>query len=202
VKVGQLWRLTESAPLDLPRPNVEFCCRVGLVAIFAAAAHQISWEWLRFLTSECVLRISAFLGMTSSRVSFDIIVVGGQAAQFVISCTFVDVFMGSIPLLWNLEKSVFRNILRLLAAATLLFAFNVLRLEFGHVLYYWGAPWTVADQVLGGLAYFAVWLAIWRLRSWKCCEVSKRILSYRRGAPQHDVDEFEAVKASNFNKEQ
>jgi hypothetical protein len=75
--------------------------------------------------------------------------------------------MGSIPLLWNLENSVLRNILRLLAAAPLLFAFNVVRLELGHVLYYWGAPWTAADQVLGGLAYFAVWLSIWRLRSWK-----------------------------------
>ncbi len=105
--------------------------------------------------------------MTTLRVSFDTILVGGQATQFVIACTFVDVFMGSIPLLWNLKNSVFRNILLLLATATLLFGFNVVRLELAQVLHYRGVTWTVADEVLGGVAYFAVWLAIWRLRSWE-----------------------------------
>jgi exosortase/archaeosortase len=155
------------APLTLPRPTGEFCCRVGLVAIFVASAYQTSWEWLRFLTSECVLRISASLGMTTSRLSFDTILVGGQATQFVIPCTFVDVFMGSIPLLWNIKNSVLRNILWLLATSTLLFGFNVVRLELAQVLYYRGVTWTVADEVLGGVAYFAVWLAIWGLRSWE-----------------------------------
>ncbi len=155
------------APLKLARPTWEFCCRVGLVAIFVAGAYQTSWEWLRFLTSECVLRVSASLGMTTARVSSDTILVGGQATQFVIACTFVDVFMGSIPLLWKLKNSVLRNILWLLAIATLLFGFNVMRLELAQVLYYRGVTWTVADEVLGGVAYFAVWLAIWHLRSWK-----------------------------------
>lgn len=137
------------------------------MAVFAATAHQVPWEWLRFLTSECVLHISASLGMATSRVSFDTILVGGQAFQFVIACTFVDVFMGSIPLLWDLKKSVPRNILWLIATATVLFGFNVVRLEVAQALYYRGVSWTVADELLGGLAYFAVWLAIWRLRSWK-----------------------------------
>jgi hypothetical protein len=75
--------------------------------------------------------------------------------------------MGSIPLLWDLKKSMRRNILRLIATAAVLFGFNVARLEAAQVLYYRGVSWSVADEVLGGLAYFAVWLAIWRLRSWK-----------------------------------
>ena len=156
-----------TAPLRLARPTGEFCCRVGLVAIFVAVAHQMSWEWLRLLTSECVLRISASLGMTTSRLSFDTILVGGQAIQYVTACTFVDVFMGAIPLVWNLKNSLLKNILLLLATAALLFGFNVVRLEFAQVLYYRSVAWTVADDVLGGVAYFAVWLSIWRLRSWK-----------------------------------
>jgi hypothetical protein len=86
-------------------------CRASLVAVFVAAAYQIPWDWLRFLTSECVLRISALLGMATARVSFDTILAGNQAFQFVIACTLVDVFMGSIPLAWDLKKSVPRNIL-------------------------------------------------------------------------------------------
>ena len=160
---GRIW----TAPVKLSGLSWEFWCRAGLVAVFAAAAHQVRWEWLRFLTSECVLRISASLGMATLRASFDTILVGGQAFQFVIACTFVDVFMGSIPLLWDLKKSVDRNILWLIATAAALFGFNVVRLEVAQVLYYRGASWTVADEVLGGLAYFAVWLVIWRLRSWK-----------------------------------
>jgi hypothetical protein len=62
---------------------------------------------------------------------------------------------------------VLRNILWLIATATVLFGFNLVRLEVAQVLYYQGVSWTVADEVLGGAAYFAVWLAIWRLRSWK-----------------------------------
>lgn len=158
---------TGPTPIKLPGVSREFLCRAGLVAVFGATAHQVSWEWLRFLTSECVLRLSSSLGMATSRLSFDTILVGRQAFQFVIACTFVDVFMGSIPLLWDLKKSVLRNILWLIATATVLFGFNVARLEVAQVLYYRGVPWTVADEVLGGVAYFAVWLAIWRLRSWK-----------------------------------
>jgi len=139
-----------------------WCCRSGAVKNYGHRSNGV-----RFLTSECVLRISASLGLAASRVSFDTILVGGQAFQFVIACTFVDVFMGSIPLLWDLKKSVLRNILGLIATATVLFGFNVVRLVVAQALYYRGVSWTVADEVLGGLAYFAIWLAIWRLRSWK-----------------------------------
>ena len=104
VRAERFWGPAVPATLKLPRPTGEFCCRVGLVAIFVASAYQTSWEWLRLLTSECVLRTSAALGMTTSRLSFDTILVGGQATQYVIACTFVDVFMGVIPLLWNPKK--------------------------------------------------------------------------------------------------
>jgi hypothetical protein len=167
VKAGRFRDRTGPARIKLPGLSRQFLCRVGLVAVFVAGAYQVPWEWLRFLTSECVLRLSASLGMAGSRLSFDTILVGGQAFQFVIACTFVDVFMGSIPLLWDLRKSVLKNILWLVATATVLFGFNVLRLEVAQVLYYRGVSWTVADEVLGGVAYFAVWLAIWHLRSWK-----------------------------------
>jgi hypothetical protein len=132
-----------------------------------AGAYQTPWEWLLLLTSECVLRISASLGMTTSRLSFDTILVGGQATQYVIACTFVDVFMGAIPLLWNLKNSLLQNVSLLIATAGALFAFNAVRLELVQVLCYQGVPWAVADEVLGGVAYFVVWLAIWRLRSWE-----------------------------------
>src|SRR5260221_13638505 len=74
---------TGPAPSRLPSLSREFLCRAGLVAVFATLAHQIAWEWLRFLTSEAILRISASLGMATARVSFDTIRVGNELFQFV-----------------------------------------------------------------------------------------------------------------------
>jgi hypothetical protein len=100
-------------------------------------------------------------------VSSDTISGTGTLFHFVTACTFVDVFAGSIPLLWNYRKSIASNFARLMLAATAMFCFNLARLEVGQILYAHGAPWTLADDVLGGVTYFAVWLAIWRLRSWQ-----------------------------------
>jgi hypothetical protein len=136
--------------------------RAVLMAILVALTHKYGWEWLRLLTSEAVLRVSASLGMAAERVSFDTIRIHGELFRFVISCTFVDVFMGVIPFVWNLEKSGFKNFLTLIALAVSLFCLNVLRLEVGQQLHACGVPWIVADEVLAGFAYFSTWLYISR----------------------------------------
>jgi len=145
--------------------------RTVLVALFVVITYQFRWGWLRFATSEAILRISASLGTVSARLSFDTIRIQGQLFRVVIACTFVDVFMGSIPLLWNFKKSLLRNASRLTAAAIILFAFNVVRLEIAQVLYARGVSWTLADEVLEGFAYFAVWLFIWWHRSWELTRI-------------------------------
>jgi len=106
--------------------------------------------------------------MQTQRVSADTIRVQGDFFRFVISCTFVDVVMGAIPLVWNLKKSISGNLLTVITLAIGLFGFNVMRLEIGQLLYAYGAPWGVADEVLGGVAYFAVWLVIahWFSGNW------------------------------------
>lgn len=144
----------------------EFLVRASLAFGLVILAHELDWQGLRFLTSEIILRISSGLGMFTCRTSFDTICVQAEFFQYATACTFVDVFAGSIPLLWDLKKSVGRNFARLTAAAVLLFCFNILRLEVGQIVHARGVPWTVADAVLGGLAYFAVALALWRLRAW------------------------------------
>lgn len=147
----------------------EFLARACLVAVFVVFSHELRWEWLRFVTSEAVLRLSAVLGMDTARLSFDTIRVQETQVKFVVACTFVDVFLGSLPLLWDLRRSLLRNCSRLVVAGTILFAFNVLRLEIAQVVYAHGASWEVADGVLGGFAYFLVWVVIWQLRAWDFC---------------------------------
>ncbi|PYT72656.1 MAG: hypothetical protein DMG39_09050 [Acidobacteria bacterium] len=153
--------------IPLPRVSREFLPRAALAALFLMVTYQFDWEWLRFLTSESALRVSALLGRATARVSLDTINVQGQLFQIGIACTFVDVFLGSIPLLWDLKKTLRQNASWLLAVAMIFFVFNIFRLEIAQGLYFRGVPWIVADEVLGGFSYFAVWLFLWHQRTWK-----------------------------------
>jgi len=162
-----------SSPRFIELPfTTEFLIRACLVAAFVVASHALRWEWLRFLTSEAILRLSALLSMDTARLSFDTIRVQETQVKFVVACTFVDVFLGSLPLLWDLRRSLLRNCSRLGVAGAILFTFNVLRLEIAQVLYAHGASWEVADGVLGGIAYFLVWLVIWQLQTWDFLRVN------------------------------
>ena len=154
------------SPRDWLGSRAGIFCRVGLVIFLAVAAHQFKWEWLRFATSEIVLRLSGFLKIPALRVSCDVIELQGQQFRYLTSCTFVDVFLASIPLIWNLTASLTRNVLWLAIAGIVLFDFNVIRLEIAVLLYLRNIPWTIADGLLGGCSYFVVWLAIWYTRSW------------------------------------
>lgn len=150
-----------------PRPR-GILCRACLVAGFAALAHQFQWNWLRFVTSEAILRLSSSMGLSTIRISFDTIRVEGELFQFVTACTFVDVFLGSVPLIWKLGESVTRNMYWVIGAALVLFAFNVARLEVGQILYCRGAlSYVWADDVVGGIAYFVVFYVLWRQRRWE-----------------------------------
>jgi hypothetical protein len=134
--------------------------RVGLAIAVAAVAHQFGWNWLRFATSEIILRLGSQFGFETARTSFDTIWVNGTFFQFVISCTFIDVVLGAIPLVWNGDKGLQRNLLCVVAMMGALFSFNILRLTASQLLYVGGVPWSLADGILGGVSYFAVWLVI------------------------------------------
>jgi hypothetical protein len=142
-----------------------FLFRVLLVVVLVTVTHRFEWRELRFLTSEAVLRLSPALGIPTYRISFDTLRLQGHLFQFVISCTLVDVFIGAIPLIWSVKKSILANASRLGEAALYLFVFNILRLELGHLLYAHGTPWILAHEILGGGAYFAIWLVIWHWHS-------------------------------------
>jgi hypothetical protein len=146
-----------------------FFFRALLVAIVVSVTHQFAWGGLRYVTSETVLRLSEFAGLSTERLSADTIRVQGSLFQFVISCTFVDVILGMIPLVWVLHKSVARNLLTVIPLAIGLFSFNLVRLEIAQLLYARGLPWFLSDDVLGGIAYFAVWILIvsWFSKYWR-----------------------------------
>jgi hypothetical protein len=94
----------------LPWGSGEILCRGILLAALVASTYQFGWDWLRFLTSETISRMSGALGMSVTRISLDTVRVDGEFYQFAIPCTFVDAFIGAIPLLWDLARSFSQNV--------------------------------------------------------------------------------------------
>ena len=145
----------------------EIAVRFLLCAVAVLICYQFDWNWLRFLTSESQMRLDALLGMPHQRVAFDTILWKGTLYQYVTACTFVDVWCGAIPLMWNLRRKIWANIARALVLALVLFVFNVVRLSFSNVLFNAGLNWDLAHNAVGGVCYFAVWVWLWNHAGWK-----------------------------------
>jgi hypothetical protein len=138
--------------------------RFALVPLAIAVCYCFQWKALRFLTSEANLRLDLLAGIHLERISYDVVRWKGVFYQYQNACTFIDVWFGSLPLLWNLRHSVARNIAFFGVLALGFFAFNVLRLSFSDVLFAAGVSWDLAHNVVSGLAYFLVWIGIWHYR--------------------------------------
>jgi hypothetical protein len=141
-------------------PNPSFLVRVGVAVALGFLSHLLDWGWLCGATSEAILRTSSFLGFASHRLTFDTITIQGRYFQFEASCTFIDVVVGSLPLVWSGKSTLSKNLLCIAATSGALFLFNIVRLEIGQILYAFGAAWVIADSILGGVSYFAVWLVL------------------------------------------
>lgn len=140
--------------------NRGFVVRVGLAVACGFLSHLLNWGWLCSATSEAILRFSSFLGFATQRLAFDTIAVQGRDFQFEASCTFIDVVVGSLPLVWNGKSRLSRNLVCIAATSGALLLFNIVRLETGQILCAFGVPWVMADSILGGVSYFAVWLVL------------------------------------------
>lgn len=136
--------------------------RVIYAIALALTTHLFRWEWLRFATSE-IIRSVTWLGLGVSRLTPDVILVNGVPFQFTTSCTYIDVVLGAVPLLWIGTRSAARNLLTIAAVAGGIFVFNVMREGVSQILFAHGAPWVVADDFLGGISYLVIWLCLARL---------------------------------------
>ena len=135
--------------------------RFVLVAVFVGFSYLFRWPFLRYLTSEANLRLDLVAGIHLQRISNDVVMWKGALYNYENACTFVDVFFGTIPLVWDLKNSVLRNLGFLAIVAVAYFAFNVFRLTVSDVLFAIGLPWDLAHNVVSGISYFAVWVWIW-----------------------------------------
>jgi hypothetical protein len=100
------------------------------------------------------------------RVSFDSFAFHGTIFQVAISCTALDVFFGSMPLLWQGRRPVSGNLLFFAEYFLCLSTINLARLVLGFLLYAAGVSWLLGHEVMSGVFYFAVLVWIAGRRGW------------------------------------
>ena len=140
--------------------------RLALIAPFVVLCYLFEWTWLRTLTTHSFVVALDFFGVSVVRLSQDTLMHRGQLYRFVVSCTAVDAFFGSIPLLWMIEKSLLRNLLFFGVYFLCLSVVNVARIAVGFVAFDRGVSWWLSHEVVAGIFYFALFLWIARRRGW------------------------------------
>ena len=140
----------------------ELLKRLPLTALAVLICYQFSWTWLRFVTSDVALHFAFWRGYPAERLSPHLIAWNGHQFEFGIACTFADVCCGALPLLWLRNASLLRNGLSFIAFAVGLFVLNLLRNAVTDVAFSAGVAWPLADNAIGALSYFAVWVFLVR----------------------------------------
>ncbi|MGB7768239.1 MAG: hypothetical protein WBN22_05220 [Verrucomicrobiia bacterium] len=136
--------------------------RLPMVVVAVLVCYCFEWGGLRHLTSEICLRFAEWRGLSVNRLGPYVICCNGSVFRFDVACTYADVFCGAIPLIWIWRLGMVRNLTRLAGFVAALFGFNIFHLCLTDLIFSAGAPWFVADQVIGGMAYFAVWVYLIR----------------------------------------
>lgn len=131
--------------------------KVLLVAAAVALCHCFQWTWLRALTQNANLAVDAWFGVHMQPVDATTIAFRGLLYQYQVSCTFIDVWFGLVPLLWLKRESIASNFSWLTLWAVGLFVFNIARLSFSDILFARGLPWWLAHSVFSGVCYYLVW---------------------------------------------
>lgn len=146
--------------------------RFVLAALAVLICYQFHWEWLRALTCDWNVRLDSFFGVDLRRIAFDTVVYRGATYHYVVACTMADAFCGALPLIWNLKRSVVRNLGFIALFAIGLFIFNVTRLSFSDVLFARGISWDWAHNVISGVCYFILWEWILSIKTFSFARIT------------------------------
>lgn len=140
--------------------------RICLVPVFVVVCYMFQWSVLRSALAVAITLVLNVAHVPTHSLGPDQFLCGGTHYSVVISCTAIDVFFGSIPLVWDWRRSVPQNLAVLSAGFLMLSAVNLARLILGFALFLKGVPWILAHEAISGVFYFGVFLFVARRRGW------------------------------------
>ena len=140
--------------------------RFLLVIPLIYLTHAFSWDFLRTWTTTLIVQGDAFLGTHLAVLSPTSFAVGDHYFKVVISCTSIDVLIGSLPLLLDRRKTVFGFIRFFLFYALVAEVLNILRLVLGFFAFDHGLSWRFAHEIPGGVFLFLWFIWLLHYRGW------------------------------------
>lgn len=141
----------------------DFLC-IALIPLFVLLCYQCKWDAWRSFVTRAVVALLPPSSATALPLASDTFLWEGVAYRIDVSCTALDAFFGSIPLLWERRRSLPGNFLFLAAYFLCLSGVNLARLAVGFLVHFHGVPWLLAHEVVAGIFYFGLFLWIARRR--------------------------------------
>jgi hypothetical protein len=166
--------------------------RIGLILPIVAVCHLFEWNVWRTLVTDLLGAWSRMAGVPMWRVAPDAFVCNGHVFRVAISCTIVDAWLASVPLLWERNKSWMQNLMFFGVYFVALSIANLVRLEAGFVLNLRGVPWWLGHEVAAGVFYFALFCWIARRRGWT--QAFSNWVATPIAAPARPATEFSASR--------
>ena len=146
---------------------LSYVYRIFLAAIFILVCLQFSWMYFREINTNVLLNLMNVFDLEVTRTSTVTFKVDNNTFLMGVSCTSIDAFMGSIPLLWKLKESWPRQIKFFILYFLVFITINQLRLLLGFIFYDFGVTWFWAHEIPSGIFLFG--LAVWTFhqKRWK-----------------------------------
>ena len=143
----------------------ETLLRFALVLPFVILCFVFPWHtWRGAITAALIAGLHDPLN-PAVPLDFDIFSYGSGTFQIGTSCVALDVFFGSIPLLWQRQRSLGRNLVFFAVYFLVLSTVNLVRLILTFRLNATGVSWFLAHDVISGFFYFGIWVWITDYRS-------------------------------------
>ena len=127
-------------------------------------AYLFPWAGVKEMITSGCLAACELIGLQVVRLSPATFVLGGMPLRIDTGCSMVDVYLGSLPLLWCAGRSWLWNGGVAASFFLLLMPLNIVRLVAGFWAISYGASWFWAHEVVAGFVYYAIFesLCQWR----------------------------------------
>lgn len=113
-----------ATPSVIANPTLRWAIggRLALAGAIIALANALDWTWLRWLSSELALQFASWRGFDVQRTAVDTVGWNGHVYAYSVSCTFVDLALAMVVMVWRGALRLRDNLLRagLAIAAVLL----------------------------------------------------------------------------------
>jgi len=144
-----------------------YAIRILLSGICVLLCYQFSWMTYRQININALTNLINIFDLEAMRTSMVTFKVDNNSFLMGISCTSIDAFAGSIPLLWKPKETWLRQLKFFTLYFLIFFTINQFRLLIGFILYDLGVSWFWAHEIPSGIFLFGLFIWILHQKRWK-----------------------------------